>query len=243
MVKIGGCFFSLRALLIISVVIISLSLLGFWQLDRAEQKKALVNSQQEREQDQPLQLSALVTQDISSLKFRLIEMEGIYDKAHQFLLDNQIVDGRTGYFVLTPFKLSTMTQAVLVNRGWVPVGQDRSQLPDVSMTETRESIFGRIDGFPGVGWRLEGAEIPTDGWPSVIQLAEQQALSNKLGYSVLPFQIKLDKDNSQGYRREWTMQNINMPPEKHQAYAFQWFALASVFAFLSIKFACKRIEK
>jgi cytochrome oxidase assembly protein ShyY1 len=55
----------------------------------------------------------------------------------------------------------------------------------------------------------------------------------------LPFVVYLDKTESVGYEKNW--QPIVMPPEKHRAYAFQWFSLALAWILLmiwaSIKFS------
>jgi len=68
-------------------------------------------------------------------------------------------------------------------------------------------LRGRINRFPGVGIKLAGAEIPTEGWPSVLQVVDSQILAKKLGYSVFPFQIELDKGLPDGFNRELANNN------------------------------------
>jgi len=150
---------------------------------------------------------------------------GRYDEAHQFLIDNQILDGKPGYFVLTPFLIAQEKRAVLVNRGWVPLGEDRKALPDVSIKTEVKRITGRINHFPPVGIKLKGAEIPTEGWSSVVQVVDSRILAARLGYDLYDFQIELDADAAEGYRRQWKTAST-IPPEKHLAYAVQWFGLA-----------------
>jgi len=106
-------------------------------------------------------------------------------------------------------------------------------LPPVQFKSQQTMLRGRINRFPGVGIKLAGAEIPTEGWPSVLQVVDSQILAKKLGYSVFPFQIELDKGLPDGFNREWQTTTI-MSPEQHTAYAIQWFALAFTLTILFI---------
>ncbi|MCK5478893.1 MAG: SURF1 family protein, partial [Methylococcales bacterium] len=172
------------------------------------------------------------------LRYRKIELTGEYDEQHQFLIDNQIVNGQAGYFVMTPLKIDGVNKTVLVNRGWVALNKDRQILPKLSVTTLNTTLKGRINNFPVVGIRLAGAEIPTEGWPSVVQVVDINILSKKLSVSLLPFQIELNADMNNGYKREWKKSTI-MPPEKHIAYAVQWFGLAITLTVLFIWFSIK----
>jgi len=167
---------------------------------------------------------------------------GHYDQAHQFLIDNQINAGKAGYFVLTPFVLQGETKAVLINRGWVPLNQNRSILPDVQLKKEQTVVTGRINRFPSVGIKLAGAEIPSEGWPSVVQVVDSQVLAKKLAYSLFPFQLELDKDLPEGFKREWQTTTV-MLPEQHTAYAMQWFALAFTLTILFIWYSNKRNDE
>ncbi len=104
--------------------------LGFWQLDRADQKKVFLAERQQLMNGGEMLLNGLTPDDLGLLKYRPIRFAGHYVGEHQFLIDNQHVDGEVGYFVLTPFKLDGTDKAVLVNRGWLPLNVDRSVLPN-----------------------------------------------------------------------------------------------------------------
>jgi surfeit locus 1 family protein len=186
--------------------------LGCWQLNRAEQKREFLAQQQVGQQASSINLN----QSASGARYQAAEITGHYDAAHSFLIDNQIVDGKAGYFVLTPFILDKQQQAVLVNRGWVPLTANRQQLPDVSTGSEVVAIKGRINQFPSVGYKLAGGEIPTETWPAVVQFVDSQVLSAKLAYPVYDFQIELDDDQTAGFVRHWHTQ-ATIPPEKHQA--------------------------
>jgi surfeit locus 1 family protein len=210
--------------------------LGFWQLDRAEQKRALLEQQKQGLMAEVVHLSPDTEEPLSILKYKRTEVKGHYDTDHQFLLDNQISEGKAGYFVLTPFVLEGSDKAVLVNRGWIPSSPDRSRLPDIRIKQMPVVVKGRINGFPGVGIKLEGAETPAAGWPSTVQVVNPDILSGRLGYPLFRFQIELDKDQPEGYKREWRTAAV-MPPAQHVAYATQWFALAFLLTMLFIWFS------
>ena len=48
----------------------------------------------------------------------------------------------------------------------------------------------------------------------------------------MPFVVYLDENEALGFVKNWTP--IVMPPEKHRAYAFQWFSLAVAWLSLMI---------
>jgi surfeit locus 1 family protein len=122
------------------------------------------------------------------------------------------------------------------------LNQDRSFLPDVQVKIEQPVVRGRINRFPSVGIKLAGAEIPSEGWPSVLQVVDSEVLAKKLAYSLFPFQIELDKELPEGFKREWQTTTI-MLPEQHTAYAIQWFALAITLTILFIWYSFKRNDE
>ncbi len=212
--------------------------LGMWQLDRSEQKRALLKLQEQAATTDIMHLSAAIDDKTDALRYRQVEVTGRYDVAHQLLIDNQISGGKAGYFVLTPLVLTGETRAVLVNRGWIPQNPDRTVVPDLQINKVQATISGRINHFPSVGIKLAGAEIPTAGWPSVVQVVDSNVLAKKLGYPLFQFQLELDKELPDGFKREWRTSTI-MLPEQHTAYAIQWFALALTLTILFIWYSFK----
>lgn len=208
------------------LVFVVLIVLGFWQLERADEKKALIELLEFRQQQAPIMLDG--SQGLGKLRYRRVQVSGVYDSSHQFLLDNQVVDGKIGVFVLTPLKIQGSRHSVLVNRGWVPMTDRRIVTSDLNIQPVGVEVEGLVNHFPGVGFKLNGAEIPADGWPGLIQLVDSEVLSGVLGYPLLPFQILLDPDFQSGFIRDWKI-SYPVSPEKHIAYAVQWFALAATF--------------
>ena len=224
------------------VLILLLSLLislGYWQLSRANEKKQVMELRDFRAKAPPVLLSANFESVLEKIDYRAVLVRGHYDNNHQFLIDNQIVNGKAGFFVMTPFILEQSNKAVLVNRGWIIANANRSILPVIEFSSDVKELMGHINHFPSVGLKLAGAEIPTQGWPSIVQVAEVEALTKKLGYALFGFQLLLDKNQSNGYYREWQQSKI-IPPEKHQAYAAQWFGLAITLIILFLWLASEK---
>jgi surfeit locus 1 family protein len=226
--------------LIIFVVMLAVLLrLGFWQLSRAEEKRELVANQTARMQHE-LQPIAELLAETNDLRYRRVIVEGHYDVQHQILLDNQIYNGKVGYFVLTPFIITDEQKTILVNRGWVLMDKDRNNLPDIAFIPPTEkmSITGVLNAFPQVGLLLEGADEPGSGWPTVVQIINKQKMTEKLQQPIIDFQLQLAVEEPYGYVRAWQV-HTRIPPEKHTAYAFQWFALAATLTLLILWISCK----
>jgi surfeit locus 1 family protein len=213
--------------------------LGFWQLYRAEEKRMLLNTEAQNVMIPGLHLTATSEIKVDRDRYKKIEVSGQYEDAHQYLLDNQISSGKAGYLVLTPLRIEGTNKAVLINRGWIPLNQDRSILPDVRLDPFSGVIKGRINRFPSVGLKLPGADEPSKNWPSVVQVVDSEKLSTRLGYSLFDFQIELDKELPNGFKREWQTAQI-MPPEQHTAYAIQWFGLAFTLTVIFIGSSLKK---
>jgi len=242
-IEIAGISFKFRwvSVLLYLVLLTLLVSLGFWQLGRADEKKIFLAKQKLSAGKEIIKLSTVIEIDTENLRYRKTEITGYYDQTQQYLIDNQIVNGQAGYFVMTAFMIDGMDKAVLVNRGWVLLNKDRRVLPDLSISTLKTTVTGRINHFPVVGIRLAGAETPTNGWPSVVQVVDSNVLSEKSGYTLLPFQIELDVDMANGYLRDWKKSAV-MPPEKHIAYAVQWFGLAITLTILFIGFSRKKVK-
>lgn len=227
--KIVLAHYSLRiSVLGVCVYLVLVSLLcslGFWQLRRSDQKQQYLEQQQAALQLPALMLNQMRVTDIDAMRYRQALLRGRYDTEHQFLLDNQIVAGKSGYLVLTPFKLDGNAGAILVNRGWLAAMPDRAKLPEIGFQSTNQEIEGRINRFPSLGLKLQGVEIPGEGWPSRLQFIDIQRLNQKLGYSLSAYQIELDAKADNGFLRDWKIQAV-ITPEKHLGYAVQWFGLA-----------------
>lgn len=195
--------------------------LGFWQLDRAEQKRQILAEQQTQEQLPPLVLVSGLPADLSP--FRKVRVTGRFDTTRAFLLDNKIYQGRAGYQVLSPLKLDS-GEAILVNRGWIPPGEDRTVLPRFDTPASRITITGRVIKSDKAPLQLSQDNIAGKHWPVVVQWTDFGQMEKRLGYHLLDYIVLQDPDNLAGFSRDWSITWIK--PEKSTSYAVQWFLLA-----------------
>lgn len=230
----------IRAPLAVYLCLLPLLLyLGVWQLNRADEKRQLLKLQAQQATTDVLTITANTAEGLDKLLYQPVKAVGRYDGKHQYLLDNKVNKGRAGYFVLTPFRFKNANKAVLVNRGWLPVGQNRLQLPGIHVDELETVISGRVNRFPTVGIKLPGAETPTVSWPAIVQVIDSKVLSQQLDCALLDFQIELDKQADNGFTREW-LEPTTMTPEKHIGYAVQWFLLAITLTALFAKYGISK---
>ena len=206
------------------VLLVSFVSLGLWQLGRGDVKNQIEASV--ANYDPVYSSVTLPLSNYEEWRYKHIKLQGKFLSAQQFLLDNQIRDGVAGYAVLTPFKVyGTSDVWVLVDRGWIPQGHDRTVFPEISLVETPATIPGSVyvpydDSF-SLGGIAEGEDR---GWPRRIQYVDYQQLAERLQLELQPFTFRLSADAPNGFRRDWA--ESQMPASKHYGYAFQWFAMA-----------------
>jgi surfeit locus 1 family protein len=191
--------------------------LGWWQLDRADQKQSLLASFAAGDQTATALSGGLDTHS----RYTRVRSEGRFLTDRQILIDNMTREGKAGYFVLTP--LVTESGAVLVNRGWIPKTFGKGALPDVAVGGNPRSVTGRMDHLPRAGLALAAEPLPQE-WPMVMQFPTLEEIARETGLDLVPGMILLDDDQPDGYARQWKPMEIG--PERHLGYAVQWFALA-----------------
>ena len=214
--------------------------LGLWQLERAAWKQGLVDAHEASTQLAPVGLDWLLESG-ELAAFRPVRLRGQYDLAHQLLLDNRTYRGHAGYHVLTPLQLADGQSVVLVNRGWVPTGLDRAVLPEVPGPAGPVVIEAVSSLPPKKLFRLGDVEERNEDWPKVVQQRDLARLEQLLGTRLLPVILLLDESNEHGFVREW-QPVYGVTPDKHRAYAMQWFTLALVLVLIYIGVNSKRIS-
>jgi surfeit locus 1 family protein len=240
--RIGSFDFSpgLWPTLVTLILLPFLTGLGLWQLERASWKQTLVDAHAARTREPVVALPSLLPVTPDS-EYRTVIATGRYDLAHQLLLDNRTYQGRAGYQVLTPLRLGDGSTTVLVNRGWVPTGISRAVLPELEGPAGPVRLSALVKLPPEKIFRLGADEEQHAGWPQVIQAIDIAALGERLGYALLPVVLLLDPDDTHGFARDWRPV-YGVTPDKHRAYALQWFTLAAVLLLIYIGVNSRRIS-
>lgn len=209
---------------LVTIVILPVLIsLGFWQLDRAEQKREILKQYEQQQNGTVLNLNTTSQQEHIA-PYQQVEATGRFDAQRQFLLDNKVHQGRAGYQVITPLLLENSKQAILVNRGWLPQTASRQQLPSIPTPSDVLHVRGKLKTNVDKNFHLGESGVQQHSWPQVIQWLDIKQIKKSLGYQVFPYVILQDADNPAGFVRDWYIKKIT--PEKNTSYAVQWFALA-----------------
>ena len=217
--------------------------LGFWQLDRATEKEQVMEKFEANYHGASIDLNTNLSDrnDPAAMQWRNITVAGNFESTQQFLLDNQPMNFKTGYLVFTPFKLNDNPTRVLINRGWVPANPDRRILPEISISEENLTISGtaKTPPFSGVVLSEDLSENLENGLIR-IQQVDLEKIAATTGETFLPYIVRLDKDDTRGYQRDWVLPGSGA--EKHYGYAFQWFAMAAalIIIYFVVNFKRKR---
>lgn len=215
--------------------------LGVWQLDRAEEKRQLISALELKSEQAPVPLDeaiALKTPDMT----RIIS-DGTPVSDVTLVIDNQTRDGRLGYEIYGLWQPSGGQQPILVSRGWLPRKDFYEKVPEIPAFEAQQlegslyfskganavvasnAVWQEYDGV----WLLGQFDFQT--------LAEKV---EKMGYDSAPFIIRMQPDTQSKFVRQWAL--VASPPEKHIAYAIQWFAMAFALVMLFIILNLKRVK-
>jgi surfeit locus 1 family protein len=213
--------------------------LGNWQLGRAQEKKALADSFAAGSRD-TVDATGLGFADLP--RYQQMRLRGSYDTARQILLDNMPSStGRPGYRVLTPLERADGRGWVLVDRGWVPLGPTRAELPDVAVAGGEREVTGVLDGLPVPGLRVGPATVPgASGWPRVMLFPTEADVESALATDVESRIVLLDPAAPDGFERAWRP-SLGFGPERHLGYAVQWFAFAVVAVVMLIALNLRRV--
>ncbi len=217
---------------------------GFWQLHRAEEKREILAAQGALHKKPPLMLSSLQNDfdandngggEHRAQRYLRVIAEGEMHPQQVFLLDNRVQGGRPGYEVLVPMKVELETGDttwLMVNRGWLAGGLDRSQLPSIPAILEGSRVSGYLYKPLGEPLLLADDVWAANKTPLVIQHFDRTKLEYYLGASVYPYMLRLEESHPASLRVDWII--VSAQPEKHTAYAVQWFAMALALVILTL---------
>jgi surfeit locus 1 family protein len=205
------------------VMLVLLVSLGRWQLRRADERRVLFDSF-----DQGSDATRTIEAGTPPQpRYQHIEAQGSYDPSRQILIDNMSdQNGHAGYYVITPFAL-TGGGWLLVNRGWIPMGASRAELPAIPVPNDARGVRGRADHLPTAGIQMGTRAVLRPPYPVVADFPSRAEIQQLFSGSILTRAtdvVLLDADQPDGYVRRW--QPPGFPPMRNIAYAVQWFGLA-----------------
>ena len=161
--------------------------LGRWQLARADEKIALLESAERARAAPAVALERVDDVERAADAHRRVLLAGRWEDERQLLWDNRAHAGRAGYEVITPFRLDGGRLA-LVNRGWIAPGPTRDVLPDVSLPDAPRPGDVVLEGLlsrPSKGFASGDALAASGAWPRVLQYFDYAAIEAALGEPIV----------------------------------------------------------
>ncbi|MDT0310084.1 SURF1 family protein [Streptomyces sp. DSM 44917] len=219
--------------LVTLLLIPALVWLGFWQLHRHEQRVArndLIAGSLAAEPVPMAELSQAGGAVDPDDRYRPVTAAGRYDAEHEVVVRNRDnADGRLGYYVLTPLVGEDGT-AVVVNRGWIPTGNDLTRVPEVPEPPSGEvTVTGRLmaDETSGTTGIRDRSGLP-DG---MVMMISSQERAQALGLPVLGGYLELTDTTPASPDAAEQPETLPEPDHTgigaHFAYALQWWLFAA----------------
>jgi len=228
------------------VMVLAMLRLGIWQLDRAEQKQLILSELRAKAEQAHVDLLPMVDTINLDNRFLNIRAKGVYDADKSIYIDNQVVNGQVGYQVLTPLILAS-NGAILVARGWLPVGNSRDVLPTFDTPLKPQELIGRLNLPHAKPPLWDDAYNVNDG--AVWQYLPIAKYAEQMQLNVLPLVLELAPEsasqssvNDSSFIRKWAAVNDEWVA-KHQGYAFQWFAMAAAFFIACVVLLLRHVSR
>jgi surfeit locus 1 family protein len=203
--------------------------LGVWQLSRADEKVALQTAVEQQALRPVLETLPHDAQPAPTWHHRRVRLQGRWSSAHTVYLDNRQMNGRPGFFVVTPLVLAD-GRAVLVQRGWLPRDvNERTRIDDPPAPAADIiTIEGRIAPPPARLFEFEGADAGR-----IRQNIDIEAFARETGLRLVPLSV-LQTGPADKLLRNWPAPAAGVG--KHHGYAFQWFGLSTLVVILYVWF-------
>ena len=221
---------SLAAVILVTLAVSVFCAAGFWQLHRAHYKDALKAQTEVAMHEAAIELPTTQVR-AAELEFHSVHVQGEWLADKTIFIDNKILDGVVGYYVVTPLRIGASNMHVLVNRGWVAAPSLRSELPSMVTPAGTVDISGvaraPTDRFLELSNQIEQGKV----WQN-LTIERFHAWSNIAVQPTVIYQQNPCDDK---------LTRVSVAPEasglnadRHRGYAMTWFGLALVTLVLAI---------
>lgn len=193
--------------------------LGFWQLQRLADRRAL--NAEIRAARSAAPTTVRTAADIGALSaFRPVVVEGTYDIEGEVLLYGRSLDGEPGHSVVTPLELDDGS-GVLVLRGWVPFSLDSAPVAEAAPT-VRDVVVE--------GWLIapESRGLSRPDRDGIVRTLDISGIGDRLPFDLAPFAIQLRTQDPPNAELPVPVPLPEPSEGPHLSYAIQWFCFAAV---------------
>lgn len=218
-----------------AIAITAFCLLGHWQLQRMQHKRALLAAQRVAATRPALPVARALAQPGPVQR---VEDHGRFLPG-LVLLDNQMRHGRAGVKLYRPFRSDAGT-VVLVDLGWRALPANRA-LPAVADPPSPVAVRGLLAPAPAPGLALGPPQVAAGPRRWLAARLQPDALAAALAVPALPARVlRLDPALPFGDERDLDLLPNTLPPERHLGYAVQWFGLALAVLVIALLLEARR---
>ncbi|MFT5161976.1 MAG: surfeit locus 1 family protein [Alteromonadaceae bacterium] len=203
-----------------------LARLGFWQLERGQQKTDRLEQIASYRQFDQIDFASLlkIIEKLEPTGIN-VKLNGQFSTPYRWLLDNKVVKGQPGYDILLALQPDGGEKSLLVNMGWVKGDYaNRSELPKITIPSGTVTFNAFVKAKDLASFALSTQSSNHQQWPLRTQQIDIKTLEQQSGLSFYPFIVIAQASEDFGFTHHY--QPVVMQPQKHQAYAMQWFLLA-----------------
>ena len=230
--------------IVLSILVVSVSvgcaILGFWQLDRLEERRSANTVIRSRLGGEPVPLQQLLDAlqpqagfevDPADYEYTRVTTAGVLTDEGRVLVRSHVVDGQAGVHAVLPLGLGD-GKGVLVNVGWFPIGVDPAPVAQLYGPEGRMELLGFIRADqqrPAFGRR------EPEGLLETVARIDVGRIQQQVGVELLPFWIQLIEPDDPG-RLPVPLPSPELDEASHLSYAVQWFSfgLIAVLGYLAL---------
>ena len=214
-------------------MLIALTLsLARWQVHRGDEKEARQALLDARIAETPVTLTDSIDA-AEPLLYRRVRAAGEWIARGQIFIDNQVLEGRVGYHVMTPLQLAGNKDALLVNRGWIARGPGYPRPPAAAVPGGPVQVTGMATLPPKRYLELGPQTVQGDVWQNL----SLERYRTQTGIAILPVVVLADAA-APGLRPVRDKPDTGV--ERHREYALTWFSLAATTLVLWIVLNLKR---
>ena len=109
---------------------------------------------------------------------------------------------------------------------------DRNQLPEIEPVIGKVQLRGSLYKVLRGGLQLDDGVRAVENWPGRVGWISTERAEEIFADEFFSYQLRLDSDSVGALTTGWP--TVSVQPEKHTAYAVQWFVMALVLLLLTI---------
>lgn len=221
--------------LFVAAVVVTMLNLGFWQLNRLDERKS-ANAVVTNAMDQPPEpLSSVLpdgtastSEQVKAADYQPVYVSGVYRTDEQVLVNNRTNNGSPGYWVVTPLVQADGT-AVAINRGWIPFSYTEGGSWDDFAPPTgtvvvqgllRQSQVRETDGL------VSSPKDPEIGTLRTLARLDVGRLAQQIDERLVPGYVSLRVQEPSQFELPVPVPLPELSEGPHLGYAMQWFAFS-----------------